>query len=176
MSESENYLEAMAAPLSYTIPGVGDVSFPVCNSEDFAPWVSDIHKAKKAFAEKKIQQLTSNVQDQLEALWRVEHDVPGLGEVSKEIYTVAGARKVLVLSLTRHIPLADRDERARARTEAAAKVRKIPDRDVVELGQRASGLFVFRNPEPSDPKKDEEPSEEPSQSETELPAEIGTLT
>lgn len=168
VSESDNYLEAMAAPVAYTIPGVGEVSFPVCEVDDFAKWLSDVHKAKKAIANARIPKLTSDPQAQLDMYLAVEHDAPGLDAVSKQIYTPGGARKVLELSLTRHLPpSAGADALAQARAEAAAKVKKIPGRDLVRLAQQVSGLFHFSTPE--DPKakngdggEDENPAEEPA--------------
>jgi len=161
-----NFLEAFEAPIVEKIGGVA-VSFPVLSIDDYAPWVAEIAAARKQVAKASIPRAI-DPQTKLPTLlnptaqWsinqRIENIECGLEDVAEKVWTLAGARRVLTMSLAK-AGLSEEDQK-----QVLARIKPVR---LHALAVEVSGLFEAK---PEAEKADAKPAEGQPDPNSNLPA------
>lgn len=153
-----NFAEAFEAPVVEKILG-NDVTFPVLWNEDYLPWVAEITKDRRTRSKALIPPLASDI-DKFRMSRIAEFDEPSLDAIAEKVWTMAGAIKVLNLSLAK-AGIADPLERKKI-------IKGVPPRRTISLAVEVSALFEKKEPvagatdkqETTDPNPPSEPDSE----------------
>lgn len=138
----DNFADAFDAPFVEMIRGE-QVTFPRLTIRDYKPWASELHGIRKKRGKDLIPAGTP-VEQRVQLLRQIEHDVPGLGEISSLVYSIDGAIKVLEMSLAKA---------GKSKDEAATIIDRIAPAQLTTLAQKVSGLFTFKDPTPEEKKR-----------------------
>lgn len=126
-----NFAEATEAPIIERIGGQ-DVTFPVLWIEDYLPWIAQIAAERKAKMLKLIPP-KADAQEQFRLKRAIELDEPNVDVIAERVWTLAGAAKILDLSLAKGGFTNEADRKQ--------VLQRIPMRRLCPLASEVSGLY-----------------------------------